>query len=70
MEKTQSQSNYNRGQKREFSCYNWDKKGHMARDCKGPKRNRGTDAPMNEEKMMKIFQDMMMKCNKKPEDFQ
>ena len=28
--KTHTQSNYNRGQKRELSCYNCDKKGHMA----------------------------------------
>ena len=40
----------------------------MAQDCREPKRNRGRDAPMNEEKM-KIFQDMMVKCNKKSEDF-
>ena len=42
----------------------------MALDCRGPKRNRGHDTPMYKEKMMKIFQDMIVKCNKKSEDFQ
>ena len=69
-EKTQAQNNYNRGQKRAFCCYNWNKKGHMAQDCRGPYRNKGCDAPMNQEKMMKIFQNLMVKCNKKSEDFQ
>ena len=32
LEKSSAQSNYNRGQKREFSCYNCDKKEHIARD--------------------------------------
>ena len=36
-EKTQAQSNYNRGQKREFSCYNCDKNRHMAQVCREPK---------------------------------
>ena len=31
-EKPQAQSNYDRGQKREFSCYDCNKKGHMAQD--------------------------------------
>ena len=42
----------------------------MARDCRGPKRNKGHEAPLNEEKMMKIIQDLMVNCNKKSEDFQ
>ena len=69
-EKTQAQSNYNRGQRREFICYNCDKKGHMARDCRGPKRNKGPDTPMDKDKTMKIFHEMMVKCNRKPEGFQ
>ena len=69
-EKTQAQSNYNRGQRREFSCYNCDKRGHMVRDCRGPRKNKGCENPMDKEKMMKIFQEMMVKCNSKPEDFQ
>ena len=69
LEKTQARSNNNRGQKREFSCYNCDKKGHKARDCRGPKSNKGRDTPMNEEKMMNLFQDLMVKCNRKSEDF-
>ena len=42
-------------------------KGHLAQDCRGLKRNRGPDATMTEEKM---FQDMMVQCNKKSDDFQ
>ena len=42
----------------------------MALDCRGPKRNKGRDTSMDKEKMMKIFQEMMVKCNSKPEDFQ
>ena len=42
----------------------------MARDCRGTKRNRGRDAPMTKEKMMKMFKDMMVQCNKKSADFQ
>ena len=47
MEKTQAQtkaqSNYNRRQRREFSCYKSDKRGHKAWDCRGPKKNKGRD---------------------------
>ena len=42
----------------------------MAWDCRGPKRNKGRDNPMDKEKMIKIFQEMMVKCYSKPEDFQ
>ena len=42
----------------------------MAWNCRGPRRNKGRDASMNKEKMMKIFQDPVVKCNKKSEDFQ
>ena len=42
----------------------------MAWDCRGPKKNKGHDNPMDKEKKMKIFQEMMVKCNSKPEDFQ
>ena len=69
-EKTQAQSSYNRGQRREVTCFNCDKKGHMDRDCRGSKKNKGCDNPMDKEKMMKIFQEMMVKCNSKLEDFQ
>ena len=41
------------------NCY--DKKGHMARDCKGPEKNKGCDNPMETEKITKIVQEMMVK---------
>ena len=39
-------------------------------DCRGPKKNKGNDNPNDKEKMTKIFQEMMVKCNSKSEDFQ
>ena len=41
----------------------------MAWDCRGPKKNKGRDNPMEKEKIMKIVQKMMVKCNNKPEVF-
>ena len=41
----------------------------MAWDCREPKRNKGGDTPMNEEKRMKIFQELMVKSNRKSEVF-
>ena len=38
----------------------------MARDCRGPKKNKGRDNPIETEKIMKIVQEMMVKCNNKP----
>ena len=67
-EQTQAQTSYNRGPKREFSCYNCDKGGHLAprgQDCWLPKKNRERTAPMTEEKLKKMLQDMMVQCNKK-----
>ena len=60
-EKSQAQTSYKRGPKREFSFHNCDKKGHLAQDCRGPKRNCGQDTPMTEKKIMKVFQDIMMR---------
>ena len=42
----------------------------MVWDCRGPKKKKRRDNPMDKEKMMKIVQEMMVKCNSKPEDFQ
>ena len=66
---TQTRTSYSGEQKREFSCYNCDKRGHMARDCRLPKKNRGTTAPMSRE-IKKICQEMMVQGNKKPGDFE
>ena len=66
---TQAQSSYNRAQRREIIYFNCAKKGHMARDCRGPKKNKGHNNPMETEKIMKIVQEMMVKCNNKPEVF-
>ena len=41
----------------------------MARDCRGPKKNKGRDNPMEKEKRLKKVQEMMVKCNNKPEVF-
>ena len=42
----------------------------MARDCRGPKKNKGPDNPLDTEKKMKIMvQEMLVKCNSKPEVF-
>ena len=41
----------------------------MARDCRGPKKNKGRDNPMEKDKVMKIVQEMMVKCNNKLEVF-
>ena len=63
---TQAQSSFNRGQRREIICFNCDKKGYMAWDCRGPKKKKGHDNLMKKEKIMKIVQEMMVKCNNKP----
>ena len=53
----------------EVNCYNCNKQGHMARDCRLPKKNKGMGASMTTE-IKKICQEMMVKRNKKPVDFQ
>ena len=70
LKQTQAQLSYNRGLKRDFSCYNCDKKGHLARDCRGVKSNKGRESTPNLEKVLKMIQDMMVQCNKKSGDFQ
>ena len=42
---------------------------HKALNCHPPKKNRGMGALMTTE-IKKIYQEMMVKCNKKPGDFQ
>ena len=66
----QARSSFNRGQKKEVICFNCDKTGHFARQCRGPKKNYRRDGPQDSEKIMKMLQDMLVKCNSKPEDFQ
>ena len=66
---TQARTSYNGGQKIEVNCYNCNKRGHMARDCRLPKKNKGMGASMTTE-IKKICQEMMVKRNKKPVDFQ
>ena len=66
---TQAQSSYNRGQKREVICFNCEMKGHMAQDCRGPKKNKGGDNPPDTEKIMKMIQEMLVKCNSKLDVF-
>ena len=66
---TQAQSSYNRGQRREVICFNCNKKGHMAQDFREPKKNKGCDNPPDTEKILKMVQEMLVKCNSKPEVF-
>ena len=74
LEKTSTQaqapSSSNRGQRKEVICFNCDKTGHFARQCRGPKKNYRQDSPQYSEKIMKMFQDMLVKCNSKSKDFQ
>ena len=42
----------------------------MARDCRGPKKNKGRDNLPDSEKTMKIIQEVLVKCNSKQENFQ
>ena len=42
----------------------------MARDCRGPnKKNKERDNPTETEKIAKMVQEMLVKCNSKPEVF-
>ena len=41
----------------------------MARDCRGPKKNKGRDNPPDTEKMLQMVQEMLVRCNSKPEVF-
>ena len=66
---TQAQSSHNRGQRREVICINCNKKGHMAQDCRGPKKNKGNDNPLDTEKILKMAQELLVKCNSKLEVF-
>ena len=65
----QARSSSNRKQRKEVICFNCDKTGHFARQCRGPKKNYRQDNPQDLEKIMKMLQDMMVKCNSKSEDF-
>ena len=47
---TPARSSYNRGQRREVICFNCDKKGPIAQDCRGPKKNYRCDNPLDTEK--------------------
>ena len=69
---TQAQacSSNNRGQRKEIICFNCDKTGHYARQCRGPKKNYKRDNPQEEERIMKIVQKMKVRSNCKPADFQ
>ena len=52
------------------NCYGCNKPRHMKRDCQEKtKKNKGRDNPMEKEKTMKIVQEIMVKCNNKPEVF-
>ena len=42
----------------------------MARDCRGPKKNKEGDNPPDTEKIMKMIQEVLVKCNSKPANFQ
>ena len=55
-------NNYNKGPRRDsrdITCYNCDKKGLFARDCRGPKKNYRRDEPQDKEASIKKVQDMM-----------
>ena len=66
----QAYSRSNRGQRKEVICFNCDKSGHFARQCRGPKKNYKQGSPQHSEKIMKMLQDMLVKCNSQSEDFQ
>ena len=51
------------------NCYPCNKPEHMKRDCLEKTQTQGRDNPMDKEKRKKIFQEMMVKCNSKPENF-
>ena len=65
----QARNSYNRGQRKEVNCFNCDKTGHYARQCRGPKKNYRCDNPQEKERILKMVQEAMVKCNSKPEDF-
>ena len=69
---TQTQARYsdNRGSRKDPICFNCDKPGHFARQCRGPKKNYKRDNLHEEERIMKIVQKMLVKSNRKAEDFQ
>ena len=66
----QAQSSNNRGQRKEVICFNCDKTRHVARQCRGTKKNYRRDNSQRTEKVMKMIQDMMVKYNSKQENFQ
>ena len=67
----QHRTSYSRGQRKEVSSYNCDKKVHFARDCPGLKRrNPGQGSAMNADRVKKILQDYLVQCNKIPGNFQ
>ena len=70
LEQSHAQTSYNRGPKRDFSCYNCNKKGHLARDCRAMRKKKGREAAVTQEKVQKMIQDIMVQCNKKSVDFQ
>ena len=39
----------------------------MAQDCREPKKNKERDNPPDTEKILKMVQEMLVKCNSKPE---
>ena len=41
----------------------------MARDCRGPKKNKGHDNPMETEKILKIVQEMLVKMQQQTSGF-
>ena len=38
----------------------------MAHDCREPKKNKGRDNPTETEKILKMVQEMLVKCHSKP----
>ena len=42
----------------------------MAQDFRGPKKDKGRDNPPDTENIMKMIQEVLVKCNSKLENFQ